>query len=163
MATRSEIVAEAKSWLNTPWHHQGRFKGVGVDCIGLVIMVGVDLGLLDATLMEIEELHNYGRFPQAVRLIKYLDENFDRIPKTQGRPGDVGVFQFSPAGEKHMGILSEYGIIHALNSPSVMKVVEHRIDDRWRGYMVRVYGFRGVTNEAVQVNPSDAPCGAANG
>ena len=25
-------VAEALTWLGTPYHHQGRVKGVGVDC-----------------------------------------------------------------------------------------------------------------------------------
>ena len=28
----NEAVAEAMTWLGTPHHHQGRVKGVGVDC-----------------------------------------------------------------------------------------------------------------------------------
>lgn len=27
-----QAVAEAITWLGTPYHHQGRVKGVGVDC-----------------------------------------------------------------------------------------------------------------------------------
>jgi len=33
------IVAEARSWLGTPYRHQGRSKGVGCDCLGLVLGV----------------------------------------------------------------------------------------------------------------------------
>lgn len=29
---RELVVAEAISWMCTPWHHRGRIKGVGVDC-----------------------------------------------------------------------------------------------------------------------------------
>lgn len=33
---RELIVAEALTWRNTPYHHKGRKKGVGVDCGGLI-------------------------------------------------------------------------------------------------------------------------------
>lgn len=35
-ATRAAIVAEAKTWLGTPYRHQAALKGVGCDCLGLV-------------------------------------------------------------------------------------------------------------------------------
>lgn len=34
--TREGIVAEARSWLGTPYRHQASLKGVGCDCLGLV-------------------------------------------------------------------------------------------------------------------------------
>ena len=36
MLTRSIIVAEARSWIGTPYRHQASLKGVGCDCLGLV-------------------------------------------------------------------------------------------------------------------------------
>jgi NlpC/P60 family putative phage cell wall peptidase len=36
MTTRGEIVAAARSWLGTPYHHQASVKGVGCDCLGLI-------------------------------------------------------------------------------------------------------------------------------
>jgi len=33
------VVAEATTWLGTPYRHQGRRKGVGCDCLGLVLGV----------------------------------------------------------------------------------------------------------------------------
>lgn len=43
----SEIVAEARTWVGTPYRHQGRVKGARVDCVGLILGVGKELGLLD--------------------------------------------------------------------------------------------------------------------
>ena len=34
--TREAIVAEAASWLGTPYRHQASLKGVGCDCLGLL-------------------------------------------------------------------------------------------------------------------------------
>lgn len=33
---RDQIVEEARTWMNTPYAHRGRVKGVGVDCGGLI-------------------------------------------------------------------------------------------------------------------------------
>jgi NlpC/P60 family putative phage cell wall peptidase len=33
---RNTIIAEARSWIGTPYHHQAALKGVGCDCLGLV-------------------------------------------------------------------------------------------------------------------------------
>jgi len=32
----AQIVAEARSWVGTPYRHQASLKGVGCDCLGLV-------------------------------------------------------------------------------------------------------------------------------
>jgi cell wall-associated NlpC family hydrolase len=42
-----EAVAEAMTWLGTPYHHQGRVKGVGVDCGTLICEVYEKVGLMD--------------------------------------------------------------------------------------------------------------------
>jgi NlpC/P60 family putative phage cell wall peptidase len=36
MSARETIVAEAISWLGTPYRHQASLKGVGCDCLGLL-------------------------------------------------------------------------------------------------------------------------------
>ena len=33
LAQRLAVVAEAESWLGTPYHHEARIKGHGVDCV----------------------------------------------------------------------------------------------------------------------------------
>ena len=39
MSEREDVVAEAKSWLGTKFHHRSRVKGVGVDCIHFMLEV----------------------------------------------------------------------------------------------------------------------------
>lgn len=36
---RSAVVAEALTWLGTPYHHHGRIKGAGVDCAQILCAV----------------------------------------------------------------------------------------------------------------------------
>lgn len=36
---RHQVAAEAMTWLNTPYHHHARVKGVGVDCAQLLCAV----------------------------------------------------------------------------------------------------------------------------
>lgn len=48
------VISQARTWLGTPYHHQGCLKGVGVDCIGLVR--GVYQELFN---VEVPELQNY--------------------------------------------------------------------------------------------------------
>ena len=38
------IIAAARAWLGVPWRHQGRTRQ-GVDCAGLVVLVGREFGL----------------------------------------------------------------------------------------------------------------------
>jgi NlpC/P60 family putative phage cell wall peptidase len=37
--SRASILAEAREWIGTPYHHKGRVKRVGVDCGGLLYCV----------------------------------------------------------------------------------------------------------------------------
>jgi cell wall-associated NlpC family hydrolase len=46
-AARESVVAEARSWLRTPYHHAADVKGHGVDCAMLLVRVYCDLGLVD--------------------------------------------------------------------------------------------------------------------
>lgn len=34
--SRADIVAEARSWIGTPYRHQASLKGAGADCLGLI-------------------------------------------------------------------------------------------------------------------------------
>ena len=45
--TRAAVVAEARSWIGTPYHHAADVKGHGVDCAMLLVRVYCDLGLIE--------------------------------------------------------------------------------------------------------------------
>ena len=44
---RLAVVAAARSWIATPYHHMADVKGVGVDCAMILVRVYVDLGLVE--------------------------------------------------------------------------------------------------------------------
>ena len=46
-AARAAIVAEARSWLGTPYHHAADVRGVGVDCAMILVRVYCDVGLVE--------------------------------------------------------------------------------------------------------------------
>jgi cell wall-associated NlpC family hydrolase len=45
-AEREAVVAEARQWLRTPYHHMGRVKGAGVDCATLLAEIYARAGVV---------------------------------------------------------------------------------------------------------------------
>ena len=43
---RAAVLAEARSWCGTRWHHQGRIKGAGVDCGMFLLEVYERVGVI---------------------------------------------------------------------------------------------------------------------
>ena len=44
---RARVVAAAREWIGTPYHHMADVKGVGFDCAMLLVRVFCDLGLVE--------------------------------------------------------------------------------------------------------------------
>ena len=44
---RAAVVAEAMTWISTPWHHNSAIKGVGVDCARFPLAVYSGVGLIE--------------------------------------------------------------------------------------------------------------------
>lgn len=137
---REEIVAEARSWLNTRFHHQARLKGYGCDCVGLIIGVRKALGISDY------DTTNYSRIPDGFLLKSLCDANMKKIEFSELRPGDVALFNFG-GHPQHLAIIGDYrhgglSIIHAYSIAH--KVVEHRLDQQWIDRIVACYQIEGV-------------------
>lgn len=135
------LINVARAWLGTPWRHQGRRKGVGVDCVGFVAEVGREAGLLD-----VADAANYRRRPTDDTLRRRLTEVLAAIPVADIAPGDVVLMRFDGV-ESHVGLIADYApipgelsLIHAYLP--ARKVVEHRIDDAWRARMVAAFRIR---------------------
>lgn len=124
--TRSDVVATARTWLGTPFHHQARLQGVGVDCVGLVIGVARTLGLVPPDF----DVQSYPRTPDGTSLMHLVHLHMRSLQvDEQMRPGDVVVVRFD-ADPQHLGILGDYqhgglSIIHAAAQPG--RVIETRL------------------------------------
>lgn len=146
MTTRYDIVDEARTWIGTPYHHQARLRGVGVDCIGLVGGVALALALPGADAWAREaDLHNYARTPDPALLRDACARYFDRVTNADARMGDVLLFALD-GQPRHFAILvSEYPrrIVHAYALLAARAVVEQSLPIA-RATWIATYRFRGV-------------------
>lgn len=135
-AGRSDIVAEARTWIGTPWRHQLCVKGVGVDCGQLIAGVARALGLRDVLIT------GYARIPDG-SLRGICAKHMKAIPVSEAQAGDAVLMKFD-SEPQHLGILGDYlhgGVSLIHSTLKNRKVVEHRLDDRWRSYCVAAYSI----------------------
>ncbi|MGB0749047.1 MAG: C40 family peptidase [Magnetospiraceae bacterium] len=150
-AFRQQIVALARDWIGTPFQHQGRLKGVGVDCAGLVIGVTRELGLAP------EDRPTYGHAPDRY----VLGEMLDRQARLKGRdgacaePGDLLLFWVSDRRyPQHLGIATgrqngDLMMVHAYARPGknkLNKVLEMPLGPYFYSRLVAVYAIPGGTH-----------------
>lgn len=130
---QSTIVGAARACLGTPFRHQGRMPGRGLDCAGLAVVA------LKAAGVEIRDMTNYSRTPHDdnLRSIVSLQRGLRFVPRDDMQAGDVLIIRIG-AEPSHLAICAGSGhIIHAYEH--VGKVVEHRVDEHWRAQIVAVY------------------------
>jgi NlpC/P60 family putative phage cell wall peptidase len=137
MVTRQQIVEEARKWLRTPFQHQGRLRGIGVDCVGLPLCVVRDLGLGD----WLEDYKVYPAQPVADEVLMACRNRLCEVPKAQLQPGDVIVFRV-PKSACHAAIRSDRGVIHAW--APVGRVVETGMSFVWWERIAGVFAIPGV-------------------
>jgi cell wall-associated NlpC family hydrolase len=135
---RARIIAEARRWLGTPFHHQGRVRGVGVDCAGLVIRVGQEVGL------SMREETGYSAVPDGVGIVQSCDDQLQRIDGYT--MGDVVLFRYGQHPQ-HLGIVGDYvhgghSLIHAY--APIGRVIETSFDAIWLRRVVQAYRYPGV-------------------
>lgn len=142
--TPQQIVAMARSRLGVEWRHQGRVNGVAFDCGGLPVDIAKELGL------DVQDVTGYGRLPNPAVMRSALDANLDRVPggRDAMQIGDVVWIRFDQEPQ-HLAIVGDYAVqpglftlIHAHNLAGLNKVVEHRLDDKWRSRIVAVWRYR---------------------
>lgn len=149
MATRAQIVTEARTWVGTRFHRHAAAKQLGCDCIGLVRGVGIACGVFAANCLdmpEIQKFKGYSLRPVNRELENACDTFARRIPFAEAKPGDFVMMRFD-GGPQHLGILGDYrhgglSLIHSYLN--VREVVEHQIDFVWAGRIVAAYAFPGV-------------------
>lgn len=138
MTTRELIVREARSYIGTPFHHQARLPGVGLDCVGLVVCVARVLGLNDA------DCSRYPRRPNGMLIPELLRGGYREIELGSEQPGDIVCFWILPKSRKpaHLGIRTDRGIVHT--DARARRVVEVGFVGEWRERACAAFAFPGV-------------------
>ena len=122
MAQHSDkIIAEARRWIDTPFHHQASQRGAGTDCLGLIrgiwrALYGIEPEPVPAYAPDWAEATASETLLEAARRTL--------IETTAPAPGDVLLFRLRPTGPaRHCGILSAPDrMIHAWSGHAVAEV-----------------------------------------
>lgn len=116
---RLAVVAEARTWLGTPWVHMARVKGHGVDCGQLLAAVFEDLGLVRP--VPIDPYPQDWALHRGEPVMQSIVERYAAKAEGTPEPGDVVLFRFGRS-LSHGGIVLEWPlIIHAyLNERAVV-------------------------------------------
>ena len=141
-ALQRRVIAEARSWIGTPYRHQASLKSVGCDCLGLV------RGLWRAL---------YGSEPEALKpysadwaeaggtdaLLVAARRHFIEKPMLEMSAGDLILFRWKPShAAKHLGILvSEQAFIHAYEGHAVMISA---LVPQWRRRIAGAFSFKPI-------------------
>lgn len=134
------IVTAALGWLDTPYHHQARVKGVGVDCAQLVAAVAEECGFIEPGTVIQNYSPEWHLHNKEEKLVDLLFE-FKCVEKTGEpiAPGDILVFKFGRVCS-HLGIATAFGMfIHARIDQG--KVVLNSLSGDWQRRHVRTFTF----------------------
>ncbi len=130
-----KIIAAARAWVGTPYHHQGRLVGVGCDCIMLLCEVYHAAGLIPYV-----DPRPYSRdwhlHHSEERYLAGIMDHAERVDTPQ--PGDIALYRFGRT-VSHAAIVIDWPtIIHAWHATGVViddgnnGALSGRIDSYWR-------------------------------
>lgn len=136
MDRAAAVIEAARACRETPFHHQGRQPGVGLDCAGLMVHAFSAAGL------RTTDRKRYGREPDPAAMRAALEEVLVLVPVTDAwQPADVLWMRFLD-DPQHLALWTGATIVHAYLR--VGRVVEHRLDGIWQARIVARYRHRGL-------------------
>lgn len=120
-AVQVRALRLARSFLGTPYRHQGSRRGVGCDCLGLLRGVWRELYGSEAEDPGAYSADWAERIGED-RLVAAARRHLAVLPAEAADPGDVVLFRWRDgAPAKHCGILDEGGrVIHAYEGAAVV-------------------------------------------
>lgn len=138
---RQEIIKTAREYVGTPFVHQARLKGIGVDCIGLVTGIGKDLGLINYDHVVYPRYSSNGD-----QLMFHMRKAFVEIDVDKRQPADVIIYWTDKNSKhpQHLAVLTDNGIIHTYDR--VKKVVETPSHPTWDDRITHAFQWPGVGN-----------------
>jgi cell wall-associated NlpC family hydrolase len=112
-AERAAIVAEALSWVGTPFHHAAGVKGAGCDCVHLLYRVGqarafVPSGELPAYKPQWFQHRGEPLFLQGLKAAGAIC-----VPR--GSPGDIAMYNFGRHAAHGAILIDANSMVHAFS------------------------------------------------
>jgi len=109
---RQAIMDEAMSWLGTPYHHNARLKGVGVDCAQLPAAVYHAVGLIPN--LEPEYSPQWMLHRDEEKYLEWVRPYAREIGREEVQTGDLVMWRFGRTYSHSAIVLNRPTIIHAM-------------------------------------------------
>lgn len=132
MIDADKMIAAARACLGTPFHHQGRKPGAGLDCIGLVVVA------LRAVDFDVCDQLDYSPRPDGTKLVDALGAHGAHLAGDI-KAGDVLLFRFDGRPQHVALATSATAMIHSFAPAG--RVVETDIGAYWRRRLLGIYRF----------------------
>jgi NlpC/P60 family putative phage cell wall peptidase len=151
MPNTKDVISAARGWIGTPYVHQHRALGLGCDCVGLIIGVGLEAGVLPTWTPEAWRPHRaYGRAPNPAHMKKAIAEFLEPIDcAPQDIPDEDGAVAFMGWRADlpmHLAISSSFDgrrtMIHA--HAHIGSVREHDFSPEWRERVISWWRYPGL-------------------
>lgn len=118
-AERAAVIAEARTWLGTPFANGAKVKGAGVDCAMLMEAIFVAAGIIEETYT--------GRYSSQWHL--HRDEerylawaNHLAVEVDRPQPGDVAIWKFGRCFSHAGLIIDAERVLHAYASNRAVEI-----------------------------------------
>lgn len=137
--TRQDVVDTARSYLGLRFVRGGRDRARGIDCVGLLTLVGRDLGF------DIVDIKDYTFEPKPDVFVNNIRNQSDPAPMNW-RPGTIVLLRQS-IYPMHCGIIGErYGLPTIINANMHSRKVIEQSATEWDGMVIEMRDYRGVQN-----------------
>jgi cell wall-associated NlpC family hydrolase len=138
MPNVNEFITQCRSYLGTPFRHQGRTPGEGLDCIGVAICAAKELGV------DVNDDRTYRMKPNAGLFLRKLREHCTQIDFKDLAVGDLLIFEYD-GNPQHVAIVTDLQPLRVLHAAYMHKAtVEHCIDDKWLKTLTAVFRINGL-------------------
>lgn len=123
-AQRDAVVAEAHTWLRTPYRNLGAIKGVGVDCAMLLVRVYQAVGIVPADFDPRPYAPDWYLHRDEERFLAHVIPRAQRIER--GERGDIALYRYGRSVSHGAILVDDEHLIHANRLTGMVELCERR-------------------------------------
>ena len=140
---RARVVAEALTWLGTPYHHRAKLKGVGVDCAQLPLAVYAGAGIIEDfdTGDYPFDWHQHRQEERYVGIVLTLAQELASIEQVGA--GDLILWKYGRAFSHGALVIGLPQVLHASRKDDGVVLTDIDRDTELKGRPARYFSFWG--------------------
>lgn len=137
MTTAQDFAAAALALVGTPWHHQGRLPGVGLDCVGVAVCAAQACGI------AVQDVRDYTLPADPNTFLRLLSANCKRDVEPMLAAGRLAVFRIGQHPQHLAVMVDSDRMVHGLDRKR-RAVVLDALTDPWRQRVHSTWLIRGI-------------------